>query len=150
MKIINNKYITNTQELLNYRVIDGISFLNRDDQKFIVDAANHDIDKIKEWFNIIGIKRDDISIMADNYIVYTVNGKTLMISDLSSGERLLLYTLACREVNKQGIILKSLFERLGSRLTKVAEEVLKDYNNIIVIWYNTRPLSLKQFEVKEI
>lgn len=150
MKIINNKYITNTQELLNYRVIDGISFLNRDDQKFIVDAANHNTDKIEEWFSIIGIKHDNISIMADNYVVYTVNNKTLMVSDLSSGERLLLYTLACREVNKQNIILKSLFERLGSRLTKVAEGILKDYNNVIVIWYNTRPLSLKQFEVKEI
>lgn len=73
-----------------------------------------------------------------------------MLADLSSGERLLLYLLACKNKGENGILVRSLFERLGSRLTKVVKNNLFSYNGLVVVYYNRCPLEAQQFIVKEI
>lgn len=150
MKIIRNQNIKDTSVLLKYRVIENINFLNKDDCKFIVESANHNINTIKKWYDIIGIQYSNIEIIANNYIIYTVNNESLMLADLSSGERLLLFLLACKNVNEQNILVRSLFERLGSRLTDVVCNNLTDYEGLTVISYAGYPLILESHEVEQI
>lgn len=69
-------------------------------------------------FHQIGVKFDKIQIMEEGYIAYSVNGKVLSLSKLSSGERFILYLLACKILNKKVLAIE-LFERLGKRLTDV-------------------------------
>ena len=89
---------------------------------------------MEKWFKIIGIKYDSISING-NAILYKVGDKELGLSDLSSGERLILYLLACK-VSDKPIVVQSLFERLGNRLEQVVYDNLLDYKSLTVILYN--------------
>lgn len=124
--------------------------MNRGDNKFILEAAHYDINTITEWFNTIGIEYSNIEIITNGYIIYKVKEESLMLADLSSGERLLLYLLACKNKGENGILVRSLFERLGSRLTKVVKNNLFSYNGLVVVYYNRCPLEAQQFIVKEI
>ena len=75
------------------------------------------------------IKLDGVTVS------YKVNNIWLSLADLSSGERNLLYLLACKRLNRK-VILWGLFERLGERLTNLALTELKDYENLIIVVCN--------------
>lgn len=149
MKIIHCNAI-NQKLYTKYVIIDGMSFTDREDCQLVIDAANSNIETIKKWFDIIGIKYSNIKIVS-SYAIYTVgDNKDLMLADLSSGERLLLYILACKTLNKQNLLVQSLFERLGTRLTDVCYDIIRDYEDLTVVYYSKLPVIFKEFEVDAI
>lgn len=149
MKIVKYKDISDDSILQTMTVISGVTFLIKEQCMEVLNAADNSKDKLKQWFDIIGIKYDELNVEGKN-INYIVNNTELSLSDLSSGERLLLYLLACKISNKP-LVVKSLFERLGNRLEQVVFENLSDYTNLIVIVYNAYPKKeFEQFFVKEI
>ena len=133
MKIIDIRYVDDSV-FMNKSVKNNVLFLNSDDCKFIYEASNGNIDVIKNWFNIIGVCYDDVYFIG-KLLVYKVDDVVLALPDLSSGERFILYLLACKYVNKE-VIVVSLFERLGSRLERVVYNEFKDYDLLTVIIYS--------------
>lgn len=134
MRIIKIQDIKDDSILLSKTVIDGVTFLIYQECLEVVQAANFELCTVEKWFKIIGIKYDSISING-NAILYKVGDKELGLSDLSSGERLILYLLACK-VSDKPIVVQSLFERLGNRLEQVVYDNLLDYKSLTVILYN--------------
>lgn len=119
----------------NGTVINGVSFLDSDQVAFIYKVCDGDMSNLCSMFNQIGIKFDSIQIMQEDYIAYSVNNKTLSLSKLSSGERFILYLLACKKVDIS-VLAIGLFERLGKRLTDVVYDNFLDYNNLVVLLSN--------------
>jgi hypothetical protein len=149
MKIIYVDDIKDQSILKRIETINGVYFMDKEQCNVIISAANNSIDTLKEWFNIIGIQYDNIKIINEN-IVYTVNKKDLYLADLSSGERYILYLLACKQLNAN-IIAEGLLERLGNRLRNVVKEHLTNYSNLIVVYYNSYINSeFEKYAVKEI
>lgn len=116
-------------------VVNGVSFLDSDQIAFIYRVCDSNVPELSTMFNKIGIKFDKIQIMQEDYIAYSVDGKILSLSKLSSGERFILYLMACKKVDIS-VLAIGLFERLGKRLTDVVYEELRDYRNLIVLLSN--------------
>lgn len=116
-------------------VVNGISFLDSDQVAFIYKVCNGNMLNLGTMFNQIGIKFDRIQIMQEDYIAYSVNNKTLSLSKLSSGERFILFLMACKKIDAS-VLAIGLFERLGKRLTDVVYNNLIDYNNLVVLLSN--------------
>lgn len=133
MKIIDIKNVDDSIFQKN-NLIKGVSFLDMEDCMFIYTASKGSISVIKSWFDKIGVIYDSIYFVG-KMVVYTVQNVELTLSNLSSGERYILYLLACKNVNKK-VIAVSLFERLGSRLEHVVYNEFKDYDFLVVITYN--------------
>lgn len=134
MKIIKYQDIKDDGIFQKKEVISDINFLTSEEGMEVLQAANSDINTLEKWFYIIGIKHDSIKINGQQ-IVYSVGNVELSLAQLSSGERILLYLLACKVSNKP-IIVKSLFERMGNRLENVVYNNLTDYENLTIILYN--------------
>lgn len=134
MHIVNISDIKDDSILQKTNYINGIDFLDGDQCNFIVNAAENNIKTIESWFNILGIKYDNVYIINNN-IRYTIGSSELSLSGLSSGERYLLYLLAGKKIEKQ-IVAGGLFERLGSKYAELVIEQFKDYNNLTIITYN--------------
>lgn len=132
-KLINIEDVDKDFLRRNYN-IDNVSFLAMEDCSFVYNSCNGDMDAIRGWFDKIGIKYDSLSFVGE-LLVYSINGKQLLLSDLSSGERYLLFLLACKNVNRKVVAL-SLFERLGGRLEDLVYNEFKDYDNLTVIIFN--------------
>ena len=113
MHIVNISDIKDDSILQKTNYINGIDFLDGDQCNFIVNAAKNNIETIKSWFNILGIKYNSVYII-NNSIRYTIENNELSLSDLSSGERYILYLLAGKKIEKP-IVAGGLFERLGSK-----------------------------------
>lgn len=133
MKIVNFKNISNEFIRRNY-VIDNVSFLSRDECTFIYNSCDKDINILKCWFDKIGIVYNNLFFIGDS-VFYTIDNMQFCLSDLSSGERYLLYLMACKKVNKEVVAL-SLFERLGGALEDVVYNEFKDYNNLTVVVFS--------------
>lgn len=116
-------------------IIDGVTFLNSKEISLIYKACDGSISKLCTLFNSIGIEYDKIDIMQKSYISYSIGENNLSLSQLSSGERFLLYLLACRETNTE-IVAVGLFERLGDRLTEVVYDELRDFNGLTILLAN--------------
>ncbi len=149
MKIIDVENIKDASVFRKTHTVDGITFLSIDECKVVLEASNNNLETIKKWFDLIGVKYDDININNGTYITYSVNKNVLQLADLSSGERYILYLMACKSLNKK-VIANGLFERLCSRLQKVVCNELVDYDNLIVVYYNDFPIKLKNYIVKEL
>lgn len=150
MKIIRIDNIKDDTILQRMSYINGVTFLDIDQRKTVIDACNKDVNTLKSWFKIIKINYNDI-VIHDNDVSYSVNNTSdLTLSDLSSGEKFLLYLLACK-ATEQPLIAAGLFERLGSRLEGVATNIIKDYDKLILIYYNAYlPMEIRQFEVEDL
>lgn len=149
MKYIHIKNIKDDSILQKRDFISSVTFIDSDTCNTVAEACSHGVNTLKSWFNTIGIEYTKI-IIVHNTIRYVVDGIVLSLSDLSSGERYMLYLLACKQLHKE-LIAGGLFERLGSRLETVATNIVKDYDELTIIVYNAYiPKELKQFEVKEI
>lgn len=149
MRIIDVENIKDSSVFRKTHTIDGVTFLNIDECNLVLEASNNNLDVIKGWFDLIGIKYQDIVINNGNHIIYFVNNHSLQLADLSSGERYILYLIACKKLKKK-VIANGLFERLCSRLQKVVCNELADYDNLIVVYYNDYPVELKDYIVEEI
>mgnify|MGYP001129350366 CR=1 FL=1 len=117
-------------------IVDGVSFLVSDQIVNVYDACCGDIDKLINMFKIVGVKFDHINVMMKSCISYSVDGLDLTLADLSSGERFVLYLLACKKL-KEEVLAIGLFEILGSRLMNVVYEELRDYENLTILLFNT-------------
>lgn len=147
MKIVNYDKISD-KVLRTSECVNGITFLSSEQNDLIIETAK-DADRLKQWFDRIGIKYENIDIIGSRF-VYKVGDKQLDLSDLSSGEKYILYLMACKQVNKE-IIAQGLFERLGSRLEKVVLENFADYDALTVVVYNALlPKEFKPYFVEEI
>ncbi len=133
----------NDRILRGINVVNGITFLGYEQRKFVLEAANNDLNIIKNWFTKIGICYDSIEIVKNN-IYYTVGGETLSLPDLSSGERFLLYLMAGKAINAN-IVACGLFERLGGRLEAVALREFRNYENLTVVIYNALLLKAQKY-----
>lgn len=133
MKILDIKYVDD--KLLNSESVkDEVLFLNSDECRFIYEASNGNITTVENWFKVIGIKHDNI-YFTGKFLVYRKDGVDLTLPDLSSGERFVLYLLACKEVGRKVIAL-SLLERLGGRLEHIVYNEFKDDDFLTIITYN--------------
>lgn len=64
---------------------------------------------------------------------------------MSSGERFVLYLIACK-INNISVLAISLFERIGDRLMNMVYNELGDYDNLTVLWVNASyPKSFMQY-----
>ncbi len=149
MRIIDVEDIKDASVFRKTYTVDGITFLSLDECKVVLEASNNNLETIKKWFDLIGVKYDDININNGTYITYSVNKNILQLADLSSGERYVLYLMACKNLKKK-VIANGLFERLCSRLQKVVCNELADYDNLVVVYYNDFPIELKEYIVEEI
>jgi len=131
----------------NGNVLNGVSFLDSDQVALIYNVCNGSALELNIMFNQIGVKFDDISIMREDYIAYSVNDKVLSLSKLSSGERFILFLMACKKMNSP-VLAIGLFERLSKRLTDVVYNNFKDYDNLIILLSNVY-LSKKFFQWME-
>lgn len=118
-----------------YDIKKRIDLISKSEVRNILNACNYNEETLKNWINLIGVNCESVKIL-DEAILFTVNNKELMISRLSSGERMILYIIACKKLNKK-LVIHSLFERLGKRLRNVLDDVAYDYENLVVILYNT-------------
>lgn len=116
-------------------IVDGVSFLDSKQTSLVYKACNGSKDTLCNLFHRVGIKFDDINILQEDYISYCVNGEILPLSKLSSGERFVLYLVACKKTNTP-VLAVGLFERLGNRLADIVYEELRDYANLIILWSN--------------
>lgn len=128
-------------------IVDGVSFLDSDQIALLYHAVNGNISELHTMFHQIGVVFDDIVTFREDYISYSVKNHVLSLSKLSSGERFLLFLLACKKLNMM-VIAIGLFERLGKRLINVVYDNLQDYNNLIILLVNTH-LNKKFFPWKE-
>ena len=109
---------------------DGVTFLDADQRKTVIDACGKNVDILKNWFNTIKVNYNNW-VIHDNDISYSINNASdLTMSDLSSGERFLLFLLACKTLNMP-LIAAGLFERTGNRLENIATNIIRDYDNLI-------------------
>lgn len=141
MKIIDIDNIKDSSVFGKQQNVNGVSFLNKSEIDIVLKAANNDVNTIRNWFDIINIRYDKLYLVA-KMPVYIVDGEELFLSNLSSGERFLLYIIACKQLEMQ-IVAKGLFERLDSKLTPNIIELLRCYKNLTVITYNRYPIELK-------
>lgn len=116
-------------------VVNGVSFLDLKQIALVYKACGGNKEMLCDLFHRVGIKFDDINILQEDYISYCVNGKMLPLSKLSSGERFILYLIACK-VTDTSVLAVGLLERLGDQLMDVVYKELKDYNNLIILWVN--------------
>jgi hypothetical protein len=134
MRIVRIKDVKDDTVFQRMETLDEVNLTDWEERNTIFEACKGDINIITEWFNTIGIKYDSIEIR-NNKIHYIINNIELDLFDLSHGERMLLYLIACKQFNKK-VAIKGLFERLGTRLTNVVAETLLDYENLIIVLYN--------------
>lgn len=120
----------------NYRQLADERFIYSSECEKFMDAANHSEDTIKDWFSIAGVTYNKLKLTKNN-VIYTVeDGSELILSDLSTGEQLVLYLLACKQ-NNEKIAMHGLFERLDGKMVQRIENQLIDYENLIIILYNS-------------
>lgn len=118
-----------------YEIKKSINLVSREEIMTIINACDHDEETLKDWINILGVNCQSVKILNVG-IIFTVDNTDLLISELSSGERMILYIIACKKLNKK-LVIHSLFERLGRRLRDVLDDVAYDYENLIVVLYNS-------------
>lgn len=149
MKIISLDKIYDTDIYNRARVIDEMSLSDFEDRLKIVIAANYSKETIEDWFKAIGIQYDSLMVTKNN-VIYTVDGEELTLTELSHGERYLLFLMACK-VTDDVVIAQSLLEVLGHRLRMVLYEQLYDYTNLIIATLNAYPPEyLIKFKVERV
>lgn len=121
-----------TMDTDSYKYIEKVYYMYPHETEVILKACKNNVNKLKEWFNIIQIKYDKLEIWENRMVIYYVDGMKLSLQDLSSGEQTLLYMLAYKEL-KEPILVYALLERLGKRLAKVVVEQFRDYDLVIVL-----------------
>lgn len=147
MKIVKYTDISD-RKLRTSNCIDGVTFLLSDEHELVKEAAVN-VETIKKWFDIVGIKYDNINMIGNRFI-YNIGDKQMDLSELSSGERYIIYLLACKKLGKH-VIAQGLFERMGSRLEGVIFNNLMDYENLIVVTYNAiLTKEFKEYMVEEV
>lgn len=148
MRIIRINDIKDITIFQRLHTVNNITFLQHEQIHLVIDAAN-DVDTLKMYFDKVGIKYDDLMI-AQGIIMYCVDGVWLPISELSGGERYILYLLACKK-SELKVIAHGLFECLGDRLTNIALNEFSDYKNLIIVQYNyVLSGNMLKYVVKEI
>lgn len=133
--IIRKNKTWNNYNTFKGEILDGISFLESRQTTIVYDACCGDINKLITMFKIVGIKFDHINVMMKSCISYSVDGLDLTLADLSSGERFVLYLLACKKL-KEEVLAIALFEVLGDRLMNVVYDYLTDYDSLIILLMN--------------
>lgn len=133
MKIIS---ITKVDESIynNDAYIKHSLFSKEEDFHFVYEVSGGDISVIKAWMDKIWIKYDTVYFINER-VMYTINGVELTLSDLGSGERMLLYLLACKAAKKE-LIIGSLFERMGGKYEYFVYDEFKDEDFLTVIIFN--------------
>lgn len=119
---------------IGYETVKKVTFLGRYKCDKVLKASKFNTNKIKEWFNAIGIKYTDIKIDG-NEIIYYRDNVQLKLSELSSGEAYILYLLASK-ILEDKVLAIGLFERLGKRLEDVVYKELLNYENLIIVRTN--------------
>lgn len=148
MKIIDIQSISNDCIFQKVQTVNGISFLDSEQIMIVLDAVANK-NTIKGWFDKIGINYSDIKLY-NNMIFYKIKNQWLPISELSSGEKYLLYLFACKQLKREVIAL-GLFERIGGRLESVVLKELWDYRSLTIVVYNViLPKEFAPYYVKEI
>lgn len=134
MKIVNFRPDNPEHIELMGKAIKDVTFNDFEDREFILKTAGYSEETLKEWFDIIGIKYDDIKIEGHN-MLYTCGGNALYLTDLSHAEKYLLYIIAMQKCNKT-LIVNGIREFMGSRICKVLDSVAGDYDKLTVIEYH--------------
>lgn len=116
-------------------IVDGVSFLESDQMAIVYEACNGSKEKVAEMFKKIGIKFERINVVMRSCISYSVDGIDLTLADLSSGERFVLFLMACKKL-KEEVLAIGLFEILGDRLMDVVYEELRYYSGLTVLLFN--------------
>lgn len=149
MKIIRLDKLRHTDLYRRSRVIKEMSLKDFDDRLKIVEAAKHSNETMEKWFKAIGVQYDTLHVTKAN-VLYTVGDVELTLTELSHGERYLLFLIACKVTNDV-IIAESLLEILGYRLRRVLYEQLRDYDNLIIATLNAYPPEyLIQYKVERV
>lgn len=113
----------------------------------ILKACNNDKLVLKKWIRLIGVDCDDVMILYNN-AMYRLDDKLLALSQLSSGQRIMLYIIACKKLEKK-LVIHGLFERIGTYLRGVLDDVVYDYENLVILLYNSGPTEkLSKFMVE--
>lgn len=111
--------------------IKNIDFLSIREIEFVWNACNKNIETLIKWFDTIGIKYNSIGVYGNN-ITYSIDGEELLLSSLSSGERMLLFLLACKEVNKPVVVI-GLLENLDDDHAKIFQDNLLNFNGLTIL-----------------
>lgn len=133
MRVI--KYINiDTKEISQYKIVKNVDLLSSDQVDLILKSCNRDANVLRNMFNTVGIEYNDL-LITNGTVLYKLDDKLYHISELSHGEKYMLYLLACKKFNLK-IIADGILEILGNRLVRLFEQEFSNYTELIVVWYS--------------